>query len=306
MCDAPSVGKDHVPPKCLFPNEPRYRKSLVKVPSCDKHNSGKSTDDQLLRWVLAVTNGHSELARKVLNEGALPLLENKPHLRDTFLPSHHFRVSDEGMPKSIFAIDPIRFYNSITSIVRGLYYHHTWHTDKALGPMEICWDALKDKQVALQALNLSDADYLTFTSPLPNQPEYTLGGNPEVFRYGFDMKSQPEHAICILRFYEGEALFVRWKSEQREYSTKLKSLRDYLRDFDEITIPSSSDLSDETRTLLLSQFSDREARLAAIMSEAKRSRDFSAFILIKMLREDNEKKRKLCKYPAPAMPGVFD
>lgn len=226
MCDAPSVGKDHVPPKCIFPEERRYRKLLITVPSCDEHNSGRSKDDQYLRWVLSVANAHSEVAIRVLNTGALPLFDKKPHLRGTFLPDLHFQVSDNGVHKSTFAIDPVRFYNSVTSIVRGLYYHHTWHSHKVLGPMQINWGGLKEKQVALQALELSDQEYQTFISPLPNQPEYTLGENPEVFRYGFDLTSDPEHAFCIMQFYQGQAMFVRWKQTKREYSTKLKSIRD--------------------------------------------------------------------------------
>lgn len=295
MCDAPSVGKDHVPPKCLFPEERRYRKSLIKVPSCDEHNSGRSKDDQYLRWVLSVTNAHSEVAMRVLNNGASPLFDKKPHLQETFLPDLHFQVSDGGMHKSTFAIDPVRFYNSVTSIARGLYYHHTWHSHKALGPMEINWGVLKGKQVAIQALDLSDQEYETFTSSLPNQPEYTLGENPEVFRYGFDLKSDPEHAVCIMRFYEGHAMFVRWKKDKREYSTKLKSIRDYLEEFGEITSPAPTDLSGDTGTEWMRQLDERNARLAMIMKEAKRQRDFGAFTLVKMLFAEIDEKKALCR-----------
>jgi hypothetical protein len=294
MCDAQSVGKEHVPPKCLFPNEPRYRTSLVKVPSCDEHNSGKSTDDQLLRWVLAVVNAHSELARKILDEGALRLLEEKPHLQETFLPNLRSQVSSGGMPKSVFGIDPARFHSSITSIARGLYYHHTWHTHKALGPMEIQWRALRSLPVALEALDLSDDAYFAFTSPAPNQPEYTLGGNPEVFRYGFDLNSDSEHAFCILRFYEGEAIYVRWKKEKREYSTSLRSLIEFLRDHDEFVRSTSKDPLENSRSGIGHQLASREMQLAAISKEAKRKRDFGAFKLVKMLREEYEAIRARC------------
>jgi hypothetical protein len=294
MCDAASVGKEHVPPKCLFPEESRYRESLIKVPSCDKHNSGKSTDDQLLRWVLASTNANSEIARRVLNEGVAPSFAKKPHLLKTFLPDFQAKVSDSGMFKSIFKLDFERFRNSITSIARGLYYHHTWHSHKALGPMEIFWDSPKGWQAALKALNLPDSEYETFTKQSPKQPRCPLGANPKVFQYGFDLQSDPKHAVCIMRFYEGQAMFVRWENSLRQYSTKLKSLGDYLKKFGNENMDTRAELPEGARADLMHQLDERDAQLAVIMKEAKHQRDFGAFTLIKMLRADiNEKKKML-------------
>lgn len=54
-CDSPATGREHVPPKCLFPTElnKNYRKNLVTVPSCDTHNTSKSDDDEFLLASLA-------------------------------------------------------------------------------------------------------------------------------------------------------------------------------------------------------------------------------------------------------------
>jgi len=297
MCDAPSVGREHVPPKCLFPENNRYRKSLVKVPSCAEHNSGKSTDDELLRWVIAATNAHNEIAREVLSSSVSPSFVKKPHLRETFLRDFHVQVSESGMFKSTFTVDSRRLNNSITSIARGLYYHHTWHTHKALGPMEIAWDVPKEKGAALQALNLSDQEYVAFTSPSLRQPKCAFGANPEVFQYHFDLKSDPKYVVCIMRFYEGQAIFVRWKNGQREYSTNLKSLDNYFKKVGEIIITIPADLPDGTRADLIRQLDERDAQLAIIMKDAKHKRDFGAFTLARMLRADiDEKKMGLIYY----------
>ena len=49
-CGEPAMSEEHVPPKCLFPEQKDtgkdYRKNLITVPSCDKHNAGKSCDDE--------------------------------------------------------------------------------------------------------------------------------------------------------------------------------------------------------------------------------------------------------------------
>lgn len=288
MCDAPSVGKEHVPPKCLFPEEARFRKSFVKVPSCAAHNTGKSTDDELLRWILAAANAKSEIARSVLSNRVVPSFVKKPQMCNTFLRDYTFKFSEGGVFKSIAKLDFDRFYNSITSIVRGLYYHHTWHTHKALGRMKIIWDEAIPKEEALQTLNLSDDQYSKFTSTMPSQPNCPLGANPEVFRYGFDLTSDPQEAFCFLRFYEGKAIIVRWENGERQYTTRLESMRDYLEKF------RSNEISGETETDLMRQLDEREAHLVRIMKEAKHKRDFGAFSLAKMLREKiTETKKKV-------------
>lgn len=53
MCDQPATSREHVPPACLFPEEKDirtslFRNNLITVPSCDLHNSKKSTDDEFL------------------------------------------------------------------------------------------------------------------------------------------------------------------------------------------------------------------------------------------------------------------
>jgi hypothetical protein len=285
MCDASSVGGEHVPPKCLFPDEPRFRKSFVKVPSCAQHNTGKSTDDEFLRWVLAATNANSEIAQHVLSKGVAPSFVKRPHLRETFLRDFQFRVREGGMFKSILKLDFKRFHNSITSIVRGLYYHHTWYSHKALGPMDIMWDGVQDKEIALQALNVPDQEYEAFIDHLPPQPNCPLGDNPDVFRYGFDFESNPKRVRCFLRFYGGKAIIVDWDNGEREYRTYLKSVKDYFDKF------GSGELQG-TAAEQIHQIDERDAHLVSIMKESRHKRDFSAFSLAKMIRKDLSKKSK--------------
>ena len=62
MCDNLATTKEHVPPKCLFPEKKDLkdisldlRKALIKVPSCVDHNCKKSGDDEYLFNVLSMT-----------------------------------------------------------------------------------------------------------------------------------------------------------------------------------------------------------------------------------------------------------
>jgi len=57
-CGTDASSKEHVPPKCLFPEKKdiadgmNYRKNLITVPSCDKHNSNKCKDDEYLQLII--------------------------------------------------------------------------------------------------------------------------------------------------------------------------------------------------------------------------------------------------------------
>ena len=53
MCHDEACSVEHVPPRALFPEQkdignPDFRRNLITVPSCAKHNMGKSGDDEFL------------------------------------------------------------------------------------------------------------------------------------------------------------------------------------------------------------------------------------------------------------------
>ena len=68
MCYAPATGREHFPPRCIFPEDRKYRANLIKVPSCDEHNSKKSKCDEYLKFVLTAVGGMNELADVSLEE----------------------------------------------------------------------------------------------------------------------------------------------------------------------------------------------------------------------------------------------
>ncbi|AUD04043.1 hypothetical protein [Spirosoma pollinicola] len=64
MCNSLATSTEHVPPRCLFPEEKDFkgvnlRKNLLTVPSCDLHNIEKSQDDQFLMATLAGVVGNN-------------------------------------------------------------------------------------------------------------------------------------------------------------------------------------------------------------------------------------------------------
>ena len=120
-CDAPATGDDHVPPKCIFPEEDRYRKNLIKVPSCDEHNQRKCKDDEYLKFILTSAGGMNELAGSIFGGSVMRMFDRSPHLIDRFTPD--LQVAHVGgFETGGFTLDLSRFKSSIALIVRGLFF----------------------------------------------------------------------------------------------------------------------------------------------------------------------------------------
>ena len=68
MCEKDATSEEHAPPKCLFPDEKdlpnglNLRKDLIKVPSCESHNSAKSHDDEFLLYILCMNIATNSVA----------------------------------------------------------------------------------------------------------------------------------------------------------------------------------------------------------------------------------------------------
>jgi hypothetical protein len=66
MCNEHAISKEHIPPKCLFPElkdipDKNFRTNLITVPSCVNHNSKKSNDDEFLMVSLAGVIGNNSI-----------------------------------------------------------------------------------------------------------------------------------------------------------------------------------------------------------------------------------------------------
>jgi len=73
MCDEEGTTKEHAPPISFFPDQESFlsigieiedmRKNLIRVPSCPKHNTGKSGDDVFARNILVMNQGTNDVGQ---------------------------------------------------------------------------------------------------------------------------------------------------------------------------------------------------------------------------------------------------
>ena len=202
-CDAAATGKEHVPPKCFFPKDPMYRKDLIKVPSCDEHNSKKSRPDEYLKFVLTACGGVNELAQSIFSGSVMRSFDRGPHLLDKFMPDLQ-AVERSGGETARFGLDWPQFQFWIRSVVRGLYFHETEKklTCRITGGS---WPAMRTG-------DNSEAPFaeLIHRVECEHQEGY-CGANPKVFQYAFGVSKTGNTCFCKLRFYEGQPIIVTWK-----------------------------------------------------------------------------------------------
>jgi hypothetical protein len=204
MCDAPATSKEHVPPKCIFPEGRIYRKNLIQVPSCNEHNSRKSKADEYLKFILTAGGGMNELASSVFQGSVMRSFDYRPHLINRFTPSLEvIQVGD--FETGGFDLDWPRFQCSIASLVRGLHFHET-------GKKLTC-EITGAAWAQMLTVNYSQAPFIeTIAKAESERPANHKGANPRAFQYSFGASKNGRISFCRLRFYEGHPIYATWKS----------------------------------------------------------------------------------------------
>lgn len=212
-CGKQATSKEHIPPKCLFPEHKDindfFRKDLITVPSCDKHNNKKSGDDEILMACLASTVGANDLAYS----------HTKTKLRRAYLRNNHLFKSnfkelndkiniDKNSPVSIVEIDNLKIIKSFESIARGLYFYE--HKERCTGRCSIVPTFLKylyDPQIA---------HYINLTKLVVGNEYFKWekkGANPKVFEYQFGPIDQYKLRPMVMTFYETLKVYVAYIPE---------------------------------------------------------------------------------------------
>ncbi len=133
MCTATANSREHVPPKCLFPEAKdigenvELRKNLITVPSCELHNSAKSKDDEFLLLGLILNILNNGTAMTHFQTKVMRALTRNPRLFGAFAKSQQevVAVNSDGAAINtlIVKVDNRRFLGSLDHVARGLYYH---------------------------------------------------------------------------------------------------------------------------------------------------------------------------------------
>lgn len=215
MCDEKKTSKEHVPPKCIFPEKKdlpkgfNFRKNLISVPSCDEHNSRKSTDDEYLMFVLATNIGGNGHKLNHFKTKVMRAIERKPHVFKSLMPNQQpvLLVDDEGNQHQSFSynIDEERIDRIFKHIACGLFFHHTgkkwsgryWVFCPGFLVVE-GEDPAKTNQTIQDIAENMEAGFTNIGK---------IGHNPDIFTYSFVSDAQNQHVLSM-SFYRDFKAYV--------------------------------------------------------------------------------------------------
>ncbi len=139
MCEQLATTREHVPPRCFFPegkdtNNVNYRKDLITVPSCIKHNLFKTHLDAYLLFVITSQMNLNEIGfQQYFTKVRRAYLRDRTLYRKVFINPQPIRLGD--IQTGTFEIDKNLFFAGFNNIAKGIYYHH--YKKKWFDPIEI-------------------------------------------------------------------------------------------------------------------------------------------------------------------------
>ena len=129
-CGEPATTRDHVPPKCLVPEE--NRENLITVPACKKCNQSFSTDDEYFRNVVPLIRHVAENPEAQKLHSAIRRSLERPQARGfqnamqknvkkvpLLTPSGIYYGEGKAMRGNFTRINRV-----VERVTRGLFYHH--------------------------------------------------------------------------------------------------------------------------------------------------------------------------------------
>ncbi len=221
MCDCESTSSEHVPPRCLFPEQRDLpegmdlRKSLLTVPSCDLHNSKKSSDDEYLLYCLVLSIPSNKVAKNHFLSKIVRAIDRNPSLIKKYLSATQ-NVSVENIETKEWSqtigcqIDDERFDKSLEQLSLALYFHH--FKLKSTGEIGIYPNFLLSMSEGYKETNETIAKMDKMSETLfSKEPSY--GKNPEVFKYCAVDQGVGKPKFLRIYFYEGNRMTVIFKNE---------------------------------------------------------------------------------------------
>ena len=208
MCQAPATGREHVPPRCFFPETKDLpqgvdlRKNLISVPSCDRHNTKKSKDDEYLAYVVVMHHENNGVAGNHIRTKVLRALQGRPSLRGFFQTQRPVLL--DGAQSIAFKLNYSRVRQGLDYMARALYFHT--YMEQWLAPMGVYTPAVYEFDAANgSSLHATKRFMHTLVSThLADEPRQ--GKNQEVFWYQPWRDQQREIVLINMCFYEGASI----------------------------------------------------------------------------------------------------
>lgn len=210
MCDKMATSDEHVPPRCIFPEQndvgEDYRKNLITVPSCDEHNMRKSDDDEfLMAFITAYINNNDLGYRQTMTKLKRSVARNVRLIDRVMQNAKSINVktvSGEIFPILTGKPNVERLKKCIDYISQGLYFKE--FGQRFTGKITVIFEFVKYRDSSIDEIRANFLNIYEKEAGL-----YPVkGANPKVFFY--QMTTPNKFGIVGLRmtFFEGTHFLV--------------------------------------------------------------------------------------------------
>lgn len=231
-CGNFATSKEHVPPKCLFPEDKdikdvickTFRNNLITVPSCDEHNMSKSNEDEYLMACLSGRVGNNGIAYIHNATKVRRARERNPNMikiDDVDI----LRLSGKEFPVEWVTVDNYKLVHSFESIARALYFHE--QNNCYIGECKIISKILthpndeKWSSFVKHAVEMIERE----------QPQWgteVKGHNVDIFTYQFSPIDGLGCQTLALTFYKSTKVYVILSNMTQEEIQKIKPKFEFL------------------------------------------------------------------------------
>lgn len=213
-CQETATSKEHVPPKCFFPeakdvfNGVDYRANLITVPSCDEHNTSKSDIDEYIFYVVLSHHDGNLTAFNQFVTKAMRSFEKRPWMKDRIY-RDRTDATLNGEDTMAFRADMDKFNSGMEATSRAIYYYETEQpcTKSISIHAPMLYSNYGDRQSILNNM-LGQAEILF--SSIDLAPELK-GENKDVFYYQFHTDKEKQVDVLKMVFYSGFKVFTIFK-----------------------------------------------------------------------------------------------
>lgn len=209
--------------RCLFPQRKdvghdRFRKNLIRVPSCYKHNSEKSDDDEFLLLVLPGLIGNNKVGYQLWESKVNRALRRK---HDGFFysqiisnPNHVITKRTDGRLQPVAFGNPKfhRLQKCFQHMARGLYFHEFGKSFD--GEVHAMFGFMNYYDKNLTSRMQAGKDCFGKI----NGTRGVKGANPEVFIYEFENLNEIGFLGLRMVFYGASEVFVGFKQTKANAS----------------------------------------------------------------------------------------
>lgn len=194
-CDAAGTGREHVPPKCLFPKGSDWSK-LITVPSCVAHNNANSKADEYLKFLLGAIASNIPAA---ITSSAARSIVRLVQMRAGNLHRYGFRWDSKVLViDDPFQLDFVLLSACLKKMARALYFHHHCGRRKLLCELHV-WPLFipVDPEVAPELASAVSKVRASTARDFQQLPR--LGAHQDIFAY--QINEVQEFVVVNMEFY---------------------------------------------------------------------------------------------------------